>query len=762
MQSHLGRCLGALLLVSMVWGCASTRYVEDGSMLLSAVHIEQDSLPSEVPPVSDLLNYVSQRPNHRLFGLFNWSLGIYNLNNIKSNSWLNRRLRRWGDPPVIFNRQEADYGRSSLSAALYNRGFLHAEATYRLDTIAPKKVRLTYQLHPGALYQIEQADMHVADSTLLPLLTPVDTLALKYRFPSERYTPWLTVGSPLAPEKMQLERRRLTQILRNRGYWSFREEYIHFDVDTLAGHQSAWLRTSIDGQHQPYRIGRVRLLHAGDGATDQRIDSTRLGGIDLLSARSHHIRPRVLARRIWIRPDSLYTEEADRRTYSALADLAAVGSINIQYRRDTLASVPTLDCDIVTTAERSKEFAVDLVGTHSSGNLGANASIAFGHNNLLGGAEEFKLLGRVGYENLSHAASDHLNYGLEASLSFPRPFISFGHSTKQRPLKASTDFSLSYDHQRRPEFTRDLLSASWGYSWRHFASPGFRYALKLVEVDYMRFGYINKEFIGSLPMITRLLNYRDQFVVSSSIQMTYSSANDYRYTSSRWLHNVRLYAQSAGNALYGMSALLRSRKDSYGAYSLMNINFAQFVKAELDYSGLFRLRGKNALAYHAALAMVYPYSNSRILPVDLRYFSGGANSLRGWGVRSLGPGAMPKSAGTSIFHQVGDIKLDLSTELRTRIAPAWELALFVDAGNIWTIYPYEGQPAGEFRLDRFYEQIALSSGLGLRWDFDFFLLRLDMGFKLHDPQADRGRRWVVGRTPIRDLTAVHFAIGYPF
>lgn len=227
-------------------------------------------------------------------------------------------------------------------------------------------------------------------------------------------------------------------------------------------------------------------------------------------------------------------------------------------------------------------------------------------------------------------------------------------------------------------------------------------------------------------------------------------------------HNIRFYVQTAGSLLMAYSRLTGAERDARGIYTFAGANILQFLRAELDYSGLYRLGGKNALAYHAALSGVLPYGNSNFLPIDLRYFSGGASSLRGWSARTLGPGSMSRSVGTSIYHQVGDIKLDLSAELRLRFAPSWELALFADAGNIWTARKYSEQVGGNFALDRFYKEIALSSGLGLRWDFDYFLLRLDAGLKLYDPQQAEGERWVFGRQSLGKLLGVHIALGYPF
>ena len=160
--------------------------------------------------------------------------------------------------------------------------------------------------------------------------------------------------------------------------------------------------------------------------------------------------------------------------------------------------------------------------------------------------------------------------------------------------------------------------------------------------------------------------------------------------------------------------------------------------------------------------MAYPYGNSQYVPVDLRYFAGGANSLRGWSARSLGPGSMPRSASQSIFDQVGDIKLEMNAEYRMKILGPLQLALFADAGNIWTIRAYQNQPQGNFQWNRFYKEIALSSGLGLRWDFDYFVLRFDVGTKLHDPQVENGHPWVITYQEPKQLLAFNIAIGYPF
>lgn len=753
----------SLVLLLVLASCSSTKYVEEGQLLLRSVDIRLDSTAKrDGLREIDLLPYLSQKPNTKVFGAFHWGLGIYNLSQPASDSWFSRRMRAWGEAPVLYNEQDAEQGRMSLSSALYNMGYLDADVKHRVDTLAKRKARSIYELQLGQRYSIAQHRQYVANPVLMSLLNPQDSLLQKRDYPTERYSSLLDSGAWLSPNLMQAERKRISQILRNRGHWAFREDYIHFDVDTTGGYHSAWIDTHIDSTSQVYRIGRVQLQHIPSRAHDGVYEEHRVGGVSYMMPKGYRLKPKFLDSRISIRPQDLYSQDKTSRTYAALSDIPLIRSANIHYSVDSSQRVPTLNVDIQTQAERSKELSADLVGTHSGGNLGAIASLAFGHNNFLSGAEQLRLAANLGYEDLGSGSRDHITYGLEATIRFPKLMVPFFRNNKQRSIKGATDLSLSYSYLTRPEFNRNLLSSSWGYSWTHYRYPALRYQFKLLEVDYMHFGYMDASFLSTVPDYDRMLNYRNQLVVSSSFMLSYNSLADPRKVSHPMQHNIRFYVQTAGSLLMAYSRLTGAERDARGIYTFAGANILQFLRAELDYSGLYRLGGKNALAYHAALSGVLPYGNSNFLPIDLRYFSGGASSLRGWSARTLGPGSMSRSVGTSIYHQVGDIKLDLSAELRLRFAPSWELALFADAGNIWTARKYSEQVGGNFALDRFYKEIALSSGLGLRWDFDYFLLRLDAGLKLYDPQQAEGERWVFGRQSLGKLLGVHIALGYPF
>ncbi len=752
----------AFVLTLIIYSCATTRYVGQDELLLTSVQIEGDSLDLGKAIDYEAMNsFLSQRPNKRLFGLIPWNLSLYNMSKLKSESWLNRLLRRWGEEPVIYSQEETEYTANKLATVLYNQGYLQAKSTIKLDTLAKKKVGLTYTLQAGELYEISQHKEFFKDKRIDSLLHPLDTLKSKEAYPNEQYTSYLRAGSPLSSDNMQRERHRIARILRNRGYYDFKDEDIYFKVDTNQSIKDIWVHTILDSVYRQYRIGKISVWQNVEPNAPIYKQETS-NGIQFYRNKKRWLRPNVLAKRIPLQEGDLYNELQNKYTYSTLMDLQSNSSVAIKYSKDSTSSEAKLNCDIITTIEPNKEFMLELVGTHSDGNLGANTAFGIKHNNLFHGSEELSVLFRVGYENLSENTQYHLSYGFETSLSLPRVILPVLYKNKNIRSKASTNLNFVYDYQYRPEFGRKLLSFNWGYSWSLFKKPKVKHKFKLAEIDYMKFDYINRDFYKAMPDITRMLYYRNQFVLGSSYTFNYSSLGGEAPRYTKHIHNVRLHLQSAGNILRGVSALLNSPQDRYGAYALMNINYAQFIRTELNYSGLYRLNKKNTLATHFATQIVYPYGNSRILPIDLRYFSGGANSMRGWGVRSLGPGSMSKQKHNNIFFQSGDIKLDMSLEYRKRIGSSFEFASFLDAGNIWTIYPYKAQKNGDFSFDRFYKEIALSTGMGLRWDFNYFLLRFDMGLKLYDPQEPINKRWVFREKSLSELCAFHFALGYPF
>jgi outer membrane protein assembly factor BamA len=222
--------------------------------------------------------------------------------------------------------------------------------------------------------------------------------------------------------------------------------------------------------------------------------------------------------------------------------------------------------------------------------------------------------------------------------------------------------------------------------------------------------------------------------------------------------------ETAGNLLNLSTAILGGKRNEEGQHTLFNIAYAQYAKADIDFTKVVDFDKHNSLAMHCGLGIAYPYGNSDMLPFEKRYFSGGANSVRGWSVRGLGPGKFKGTDGRIDFiNQTGDMKLDLNMEFRTFLFWKFNGAIFVDAGNIWTLRNYEDQPGGKFEFKDFYKEIAVAYGVGLRLNFDYFIIRTDMGMKAINPAYDNSHEHYAIVHPKwgRDF-AFHFAVGMPF
>ena len=228
------------------------------------------------------------------------------------------------------------------------------------------------------------------------------------------------------------------------------------------------------------------------------------------------------------------------------------------------------------------------------------------------------------------------------------------------------------------------------------------------------------------------------------------------------IDTVRASGEMAGNLLYGISRLTRQHRDENDAYKVFGIRYAQYLKLEGDYSFTHNFSLRNSLALHAGLGVIVPYGNSSVAPFEKRFYAGGANGVRGWGVRTLGPGSFNASnSQNSFIYQCGDIRLGLNAEFRSKLFWLIESAVFLDAGNIWTIMEYPDQPGGVFSWNKFFEQIALSYGLGLRMNFTYFLVRLDMGMKAHNPASGQ-EHWPLLKPNFKRDAEFHFSVGYPF
>ena len=359
-----------------------------------------------------------------------------------------------------------------------------------------------------------------------------------------------------------------------------------------------------------------------------------------------------------------------------------------------------------------------------------------------------------------YANQDFTEYSLETRLQFPRfiaPFLS--HELRRRQ-NATSEVSLMYDLQNRPEFHRRVLSAAWRYRWS-LPDRHDRFQLDLLDLNYVFMPWISdtfrREYLDSETSRNAILryNYEDLFITKLGFGYSYAKGS----------LAVKTNIETSGNVLSLGSHLFGGDKDSRGHYRLFNIAYAQYVKGDLDLTRSFTIDQNNQVVLHLGVGIAYPYGNSNVLPFEKRYFAGGANSVRGWSVRSLGPGKYKERDGRINFiNQTGDMKLDLNAEYRTHLF--WKLngAAFIDAGNVWTLREYDIQPGGQFSLKDFPSQLAVGYGLGLRFNLGYFILRFDLGMKAINPayEEDEDEHYPILHPRFSRDYAFHFAVGLPF
>ena len=720
----------------MLASCSGTKFVSDGYSMLNKVEVKKDEGYPDIN-TSKYKSYVRQRGNQRWFSAVKVPLGIYSLAGRDTTKWLNRTLQSMGEAPVIYDTLKAQQSCNDLAALLRNEGYLGGSVDMYLTQRKRKVVDATFVLHPGVAYTVNSLNYDIQDERIDSLLDRRD----------------ITPGEKFDVAKLDAERKRITEFLVNRGYYKFNKDYITFRADTVAGVPKVDLtlvlrrypvsRDSV-GPHPVYTVRSVNYL-SGD-MDDEDI----------------HLRRSVLRNNTFVKVGKPYSANDLRNTYNRFGRLQAIKYTNITFAEDTEAKA--LDCNIQLTTNKPHSVSFQPEGTNTAGDLGAAASLTYQHRNLFRGSELMSIELRGAYENIKglegYSNQDFLEYSVEAKLQFPRfiaPFISLPFIQR---TNASSEVSLMYDLQNRPEYHRRVLSLAWKYKW-NYTNHHDRYWIDLLDLNYVFMPWISdtfrRDYLEDDTNRNAILryNYENLFIMKFGLGYAYNNGS----------HAIKVAVETAGNVLDLFAKTLNAGKKEDGYTKIFDIAYAQYVKADLEYTKYIRFDYDNQLVLHAGLGIAYPYGNSKILPFEKRYFSGGANSVRGWSVRGLGPGRFAGKNGTIDFiNQTGDMKLDINVEYRARLF--WKLmgALFIDAGNIWTLRNYTDQPGGQFRFNRFWEEIAVAYGLGLRLNFDFFILRFDFGMKAVNPayaEQNSPHYPIINPRLSRDLT-FHFAVGLPF
>lgn len=760
--------------VPVLWSCSSTKHVPGGEMLLDKVSIEIEG-DDRAGTEEELINFLRQTPNHKVLGFAKLQLATYSLSGSDTTKWYNRWLRSLGQPPVIYDDELTEASRRQLRQALVNRGYMDAVVT--VDTLLrpdDKRAAVTYNINTGRPHVIGSLGLNIADPAIRGIVEADSTL--------------ISIGEGDLFDRNELDnvRATITERLREHGYYAYSKELITFTADTIRGSKEVTLTLNMAAgterdSVQTARRNRVYVVRSVTFVTEEAqhdpalADTVEYRGMEMVYGPDRYIRPSSLYDMCFIEPGEPYNARMVDRTYASLSRLSILRFINIDMKpAGEVGDIGLLDCVISISRNRKQSVSLEVEGTNSEGDLGFGIGATYQHRDLTHRSEMLTVKFRTAYESLSGNLDGFINkryteYAGEAGITFPKFVLPGATRGFKKRMQATTEVAVSFNYQERPEYTRVIAGVAWRWKWndRH-RDYNRRHTFDLLDINYVRLPRSTIDFIDQIAPDNPLLrySYEDHFIMR--LGYTFYRTNRRiptpevnAFVMQPHISTLRASVETAGNLLYALSSAIDSRRED-GAYKVFGIQYAQYVKGEVDYTYTRNLNSRNALAFHVGAGLAYPYGNSSMVPFEKRFYAGGANGVRGWGVRTLGPGCYDaRNSVTDFINQCGDIRLDLSVEYRARLFWVFEGALFIDAGNIWTVHNYPNQPGGMFKFNRFYKQIAASYGAGIRMDFTYFLLRFDLGMKAHNPAMNQEPWPLIHPKWGRDAN-FHFSVGYPF
>lgn len=774
--SNKNRRFGKLLLFLVIIAlaaCNPTKYVPQGETLYDRTYINVDG--GDIGK-GELSPYIRQKPNKRIFGS-RFHLGLYNLSNLDKEKWPHGWLRNIGEEPVIFDPAATTRSKLQLTEYLRSKGYFDARVDETIE-ISRRKSKVYFNVDLAEPYTVRRVNYEVDDMVIRNLIF-FDSLERLVRV-NERYD----------FDLLNAERARLERLIRDQGFYKFSQENIRFRINDTIGNNKVDITYLIRGQQVMQPDGNVTTLPESRYALRDiyifpEYDPGRvlsdgaekyIASLDTVSYDGYYFigppgRPRIrhdlIMQSLFITPVSLFNATRTENSHKRLNSLKTYRLVNISYREDDSGitvkeGAKSLDAVIQLTPFSQQSFTYLLEGTNSGGNYGAAMNLIYQHRNLFHGAQQFNLTLKGAYERLSEEVtgfSSTQELGAEASVQFPEFLVPFlKRENFIRKYNPKSFIQLAYNYQKIPVYTRTVANASFGYNWsqnQYKSHMFYPFRMNLVKLPY-----IDPDFAVRIDTSSYLsFSYKDVLIMGGSYTFTFNNQILQKSGDNIFF---KINFEAAGNLLALGSRLSDAAKVD-DSYQLFGQQYAQFIRTDIDYRYNWVMSDVSSVAYRVFIGAGVPYGNSKALPFEKQYFGGGSNGVRAWQVRSLGPGSFVNDM-PSFVNQTADIKLEFNAEYRFKLFWILEGAVFADAGNIWTIRDDPDRPGAVFKFNKFIDDLAVGTGLGMRFDLKFVLLRADMGVKLRDPAIQDTPKWIRLRRPysFREDFTFLLGIGYPF
>lgn len=746
----------------LLFSCNPVKYLQKGEQLYVGGEVELEPAPKRAKSIrKDLESLLRPVPNSTFLGM-RPGLFFYNISKEPKGKGLNYLLHeKWGQPPVLASSLNLDGNKEILQDHIENIGFLQAKVA--ADTVSKhRKVKAIYTINSGTRYRLRE------------VFFPKDSTPVNRAIKQGEKGSLLHPGDYYDLDVIKDERERINDSLKNKGYFYFNPDNLLMQVDsTLDGKADVYVKVKDETSPlalKTYSIKRVKVYTDYSLTRDsvlRRDTGYEYRGLRIVDPQ-HLYRPSIFYRSVFLDTGNLYRLDDHNLTLQRLVNLGTFKFIKAEFQRtrDSGKTTGYLNTNIYLTPYKRRSVRFELNGNSRSNNyVGSAVNITWQDRNFFKGAERLQVQLSGGFETQVGGQQDAANtysFSPGATLTIPRFVTPFNFINTSRVAVPQTRFSVNYElSNRKNYYTLNSLNLQAGYNWKE--SDKKTHTLNLIDINYIMPSHqtpLFKQILDQYPTLAQ--SFRKQFILGTSYEFEYTDQFEKEKKSN-------IYFDGRLDLSGNLAGLIAGRHNFEHPSAIYGVPFSQYVKVSGDIRNYLHLNDKGfTWANRLFAGWGYSYGNSYSLPFVKQFFTGGSNSIRGFRARTLGPGSYHTEETGFQANEAGDIKLEANSELRMGLFSLVKGAVFVDAGNIWLLRSDTARPGAQFHLNSMAGQLAVSGGIGLRFDVSLFVLRFDLAFPLRKPWLPEGQRWVIDQIDFgdkqwrRENLVLNIAIGYPF
>lgn len=732
--------------------------------------------PAKEVTSGDLESLINQKPNNRFLKIFPVKL------------WINGINRKWGEPPVVVDIPLISESENQMMKYLNNIGYFGSKVSHDIKYRKKKARKVTYFVHLSVPYKIKDIRYNVRDESIKTIIL-ADTAGSYLK----KHAIYNTIN-------LDMERMRIAKLLNDNGYFGFNRDYVYYDVDSTGMNRSMDISVVVknvtvptstpntpphEEKHKVYYINDI-YIHPNYKTfqSDTIIYDTLTDKLERRNDPVQHeykfvytpplkIKPRLIMRSMFVEKDRRYNSTDAQQSYKKLSNLRIFKYVNINFKEtEPSQKQPSaknyLDCTVQLIRYPVHSYSIEAQGTNSGGDLGIGGYLVYQNKNLFRGGEVFflRLKGAMEAQEGGTTAKEvkerkllffnTYEYGLEANLSIPQFLAPLNQDIFSRYFRPTTTLNIGYNLQDKLDYQRTITNFSFGYEWSETRIKS--HILYPADINFVK--------VTTTPSFDSILaneseryknQYKDHLIVGLKYSYIYNNQDinklgNYNY--------FRGNLETSGNLLGLINEMAGTKTLQEGYKTIFGIRYSQYIKNDYDFRSYLNMGKNHSVVFRVAAGVAVPYGNSIDIPFEKGFYGGGANGMRAWPLRFLGPGSYQNT--NPDIERVGDVMLEGNFEYRFNIYKVFEGALFYDIGNIWYLSENETFPGGKFTFKNFAKELAMDAGLGIRLDFTYFIFRVDIAQRLKDPAYPEGSRWIIGKNRNWLNPWYNLGIGYPF